>query len=256
MFKNRYLETPIKNDLKDKMVFLGGPRQVGKTTLASEKIGIHFKSHYLTWDKISQRNQALRGEWPPDVELIILDEFHKQKNWKTWIKGEYDVHKSRLNFLLTGSARLNIYRKGGDSLQGRYHFHTLHPFSLKELMGDTIPDTEINEPLFINPDREGFSALLQFGGFPEPLFKQDKRFLNRWHNEKNERFFREDIRDLTAINHLGTLSLMADMLPERVSSILSINSVAEDLQVNFRTASNWLDTFDELYYCFRIHSHN
>lgn len=131
--KNRYLTKAIESDLSEKMVFLGGPRQVGKTTIAKDLIAVHFKYRYYNWDKLSERNAALNGEWPAETELIVLDEFHKYRKWKTWLKGEYDTLKSKYKFLLTGSSRLNIYRRGGDSLQGRYHYYRLHPFSYVEL---------------------------------------------------------------------------------------------------------------------------
>ena len=251
--KKRYLSKFIEEDLKEKMVFLGGARQVGKTTIAKEIISKDFKSSYYNWDKMESRRSALKGEWPSDKELIILDEFHKYKKWKTWIKGEYDTYKDKYHFLLTGSAHLNIYRRGGDSLQGRYHYYTLHPFTIAEIKKLT-PEIKIgNEIKFIKKiKQDDLETILQFGGFPEPLFKQDSRFLRRWHNERLERFFAEDIRDLTMIKDFGNLTLLADLLPEKVSSILSINSLAQDLQVNFRTISNWIDVFEQFYYCFRI----
>ncbi len=253
--KFRYLTQSILEDLKEKMVFLGGPRQVGKTTLATDLIAKHFKNAYYNWDKISQRREALSGHWPAEAELIILDEFHKHAKWKTWIKGEYDTGKKHHNFLLTGSARLNIFRRGGDSLQGRYHYYRLHPFSCAELAGSlsqSKPGTELNfSTSFSSTD---FDLLLVYGGFPEPLIRQSAKTLRRWHQERMERLIREDIRDLTQIQDIGNLNLLAELLPEKVASILSINSLARDLQVNFRTVANWLDAFEEFFYCFRLAS--
>lgn len=250
--KRRYLVPAIKKDLKEKMVFLGGPRQVGKTTLARDFLGVSTKNQYYTWDKIQSRRQALKGEWDPSSPLIILDEFHKYPKWKSWLKGEYDTHKARFQFLVTGSARLDIYRRGGDSLQGRYHYYRLHPFSLAELIEETHT-FQIGELVFPLGFREReFETLLKFGGFPEPFLSQNERDLRRWHNERLERFFREDIRDLTRIQDMGNLSLLTEILPQKVSSILSINSISQDLQVNFRTVANWLDVLENFYHCFRI----
>ena len=251
--KPRYLTENIIEDLNEKMVFLGGPRQVGKTTTAKELVSKNIKSSYYNWDRINDRTAALKGEWSPDNKLIILDEFHKHSKWKTWIKGEFDTHRDLYQFLLTGSARLNIFRRGGDSLQGRYHYYTLHPFSIAELNGSKTCVKPLQKLIF-NEDSldEEFNALFDFGGFPEPFLKQNHRFLRRWHLEKTERFFSEDIRELTFIKDFGNLALLADILPDKTSSILSINSLAEDLQVNFRTVANWLDTFEQFYYCFRV----
>jgi len=251
--KSRYLTNPLLEDLKEKMIFLSGPRQVGKTTLATEIIGKKMKSLSFNWDKLQERKQALKGEWPEETELIILDEFHKHRKWKTWIKGEYDTYKNKYKFLLTGSARLNVYRKGGDSLQGRYYHYRFHPFSLSEMVNQTC-QTQPGKDLvfsqkFFWPECE---TLLRFGGFPEPLLKQNTRHLRRWQTLRLEKFLKEDVRDLTRIQDIGNLSLLCELLPEKIKSPLSINSLAEDLQVNFRTITNWIRACEELYYCYLI----
>lgn len=249
---NRYLVKNICRDLSRKMVFLAGPRQVGKTTFARELVGAALPYQYYNWDKLAQRRAALKGTWEPDKRLVILDEFHKHRRWKTWIKGEYDTHKGRYSFLLTGSARLDIYRRGGDSLQGRFHSYRLHPFSLSEIGGRLAEIFPFEELAFQAPDKGAFDSLFHYGGFPEPFLTQDETESRRWHNERMELFFREDIRDLTRIQEMGQLSLFAELLPEKVSSVLSINSLATDLQVNHRTAAHWLDVFENFYHCFRL----
>ncbi len=252
----RYLTQPILQDLPEKMVFIGGPRQVGKTTLARDAIASGISHAYFNWDKPSLRVAALRGEWPGEAKLIVLDELHKYRKWKTWLKGEWDTRRPGLEFLITGSAHLNLYRRGGDSLQGRYHYYTLHPFSLAEIMNldFTVPVGE--ELRFFNGKAAGdFTTLFHCGGFPEPYLRQEERFLRRWRQERFERFFQEDIRELTLLHDLTTLAVLADLLPERASSILSVNALAEDLQVNFRTVANWLNIFEQFYYCFTLGSY-
>ena len=134
MQKQRYLQKSILEDLNEKMVFIGGARQVGKTTLAKDIIAKIFdQSTYYNWDYQPDRKRITSGELPGDNSLLIFDEIHKYKKWKTLVKGIYDTQKDRYKILVTGSARLNIFRKSGDSLQGRYHYYTLHPFSLAEL---------------------------------------------------------------------------------------------------------------------------
>lgn len=253
--KDRYLHKPIQKDLKEKMVFLAGPRQVGKTTFARELLGAEASCQYYNWDNTAQRRKALKGEWSPAEKLVILDEFHKHSKWKTWIKGQYDTYKDQYQFLLTGSARLDVYRRGGDSLQGRYHHYRLHPFSMAELNASPAK-AEPMQPLAIpeRADIKHFETLLEYGGFPEPMLRQDSTHLRRWQNERLERLFKEDIRDLTRIQDMGNLLTLADLLPEKVASILSINSLANDIQVNFRTMSHWLDVFEFFYYCFRLGS--
>jgi len=124
MLKERYLTPYILNDLKEKMVFVGGPRQVGKTTLCRDFVGISFKNPaYFNWDSRADRKMVMAATWPGDAQLLIFDEIHKYRKWKGLIKGEYDKYKEKFKFLITGSARLDIYRRGGDSLQGRYHYY-------------------------------------------------------------------------------------------------------------------------------------
>jgi predicted AAA+ superfamily ATPase len=258
MIRNRYLVKTILADLKDKkMVFLGGPRQVGKTTLASQLITKHFSGNaYFNWDNREDRKDIMRPGWPGDVELVLLDELHKYKRWKTFIKGEYDKYKDRLNFMLTGSAHMDIYRKGGDSLQGRYHYFRLHPFSVAELengQNSFIPFKELDLP--VKYPSKTINTLDQYGGFPEPFVKSTMRFSRRWHIEKIDRMFREDIQDVSVIRDLGSMKLLADMLPERVGSLLSTNALREDLEVSFRAVARWLDILESFYYHFRIYPH-
>ena len=258
MEKERYLTKSIVEDLSDKMVFVGGARQVGKTTLARKLVVPHFKfSAYYNWDYRPDRQRILQSEFPGETALIVFDEIHKYKKWKTLVKGIYDSLKERYRFLITGSARLNIYRKGGDSLQGRYHYYTLHPFSLAEILGITNkiePFQEIS--IRTNEYFQDLELLEHFGGFPEVLIKQNDRTLRRWHHEKLERLFREDIRDLQAVRDIGSIQLLGDLLPLKVGSLLSINSIREDIEVSHRAATSWLSILELFYYHFRIYPYH
>lgn len=255
MLKDRYLAAPITADLEKKMVFVDGPRQIGKTTLARTLIGANFKeTAYFNWDDRQQRRQLMAAQWPGSAELIVLDELHKFKGWKGFVKGQYDTFKDKFKFLVTGSARLDIYRKGGDSLQGRYHHYRLHPFSLAETLGRKArlePFKEI--PIDPAPPGNGLEVLEKFGGFPEPLLSQDERTLRRWQNERNERLFREDIRDVEMLRDISKMTLLGDMLPSKVGGLLSVNAIREDLGVSHRAASRWLDILESFYYQFRIY---
>ena len=254
MLKQRYLASPIVEDLRVKMVFVGGPRQVGKTTLAKALVGARFnETAYFNWDKKEERKQIMAAQWPGTAELLILDEIHKFKGWKRFIKGEYDVHKDKYRFLVTGSSRLDVYRKGGDSLQGRYHYYRLHPFSLAELVNGKHKIEPFKELPIGKPHHGELETLERFGGFPEPLFSQNERTLRRWHSERNERLFREDIRDVEMIRELGKMQLLSDMLPSKVGALLSVNSIREDLEASHRGVSHWLNILETFYYHFRVY---
>ena len=255
MQKDRYLTPFIVEDLREKMVFVGGPRQVGKTTLCRNFVAQHFINHaYFNWDNRTDRKAITASSWPGDAELLILDEIHKYRQWKGLIKGEYDKLKETYKFLVTGSARLDLYRRGGDSLQGRYHYYRLHPFTLAEVEGIAYVSSLQKElPIGRGSHQSTLDTLDAFGGFPEPFMKQNTRLLRRWHNEKTERMFREDIQDIEAIRDIGNMKLLSDILPSKVGSLLSINAMREDLEVSFRAVSHWMDILETFYYHFRIY---
>ncbi len=255
MEKRRYLEDSITADLAEKMVFLAGPRQVGKTTLAKQILAAARVGTCLSWDNREDRREIRAARWPGGRALVVLDELHKWRTWKSWIKGEFDKHRDRLQFLLTGSARMDVYRRGGDSLQGRYHHYRLHPFSYTEMTrresrGAIVPGHELAIPTRGN--REMVAALMHFGGFPEPLLKQSARTLRRWQKERIERFFREDVRDLESVRDISSLQILADLIPERVGAPFSLNALREDLEVSHRAITHWMEILERLYFVFRV----
>lgn len=260
MPKDRYLHANIAADLKEKMVFIGGPRQVGKTTLARLIGESEYKKFaYLNWDNREDRKTILEGRFEADAGLVIFDEIHKYKKWKNYVKGEFDKHKEKFNVIVTGSARLDLYRKGGDSLMGRYHYYRLHPFSMAEALGLKPEITILKTPEFPEyPNRQKilsgtFANLLAFGGFPEPFLKQDQKTLRRFHNERLDRLIKEDIRDIEQIRDLSALQVLVEILPGKVGSLLSLNALREDLQVAHKTVRLWTDILERFYYHFRIY---
>ena len=255
MERKRYLEGPIGEDLAEKMVFLAGPRQVGKTTVARHLLAASEDGVYLNWDSRDDRREIRAARWPGGASLVVLDELHKWRPWKRWIKGEFDKHGARFRFLVTGSARMDLYRRGGDSLQGRYHHYRLHPFSCGEVEAAGAPrvlSPGEELPVLSRGSSDTVASLLEFGGFPEPFLAQSARTLRRWQKERLERFFREDVRDLESVRDLSSLQILADLLPERVASPLSLNALREDLEVSHRALTLWMDILERLYHVFRV----
>lgn len=230
----RYLTAQVLSDLERKMVFVAGPRQVGKTTLARSLPGA--ADAYLNWDIAEHRQRILRRELPA-TNLWVFDEIHKYRGWRNYLKGLYDGRRERQQILVTGSGRLDFYRYGGDSLQGRYHLLRLHPFSAAELNIDTAA---------------GLRDLLELGGFPEPWLSGSRREARRWSREYGALLVREEAATLERIQDLGQLELMMLSLPERVASPLSVNALREDLQISHKTANTWLDALERLYAIFRL----
>ncbi|MFO1217931.1 MAG: ATP-binding protein [Burkholderiaceae bacterium] len=229
----RYLASQVLADLASKMVFVGGPRQVGKTSMA--RALLPDRRSELNYDVAAQRDAILRRELPPG-DFWFFDEIHKFRGWRNYLKGLFDEFGTRRRILVTGSARLDLYRFGGDSLQGRYFYLRLHPFSVAELGGhaDALP------------------SLLALGGFPEPLFSGSERFARRWSLAYRERLLREEVTSLETVSDLGRLELLAASLPERVGSPLSLNALREDLQVSHPTVARWVDVLERVYGIFRI----
>lgn len=236
----RYIHNPVATDLKSRMTFIGGPRQVGKTTFALSYLPEPNERHpaYLNWDDLSTRKALIRGELPPNEACIVLDEIHKFARWRNLVKGFYDTRKSQTSFIITGSARLDYYSKSGDSLQGRYHYYRLHPFSAVEIVQ--------------NPSRSDYQTLLRFGGFPEPCLRSEEKFWRRWQRDRLHRVIYDDIRDLENIREISLLELLAEDLPNRVGAPLSVKNLRETLQVAHETVERWIQIFERMYYCYRI----
>jgi predicted AAA+ superfamily ATPase len=234
MPRPRYLAAAVRRDLARKMAFVAGPRQVGKTTLAQALPGA--RAGYLNWDVAAHRERILKGELPAG-RLWIFDEIHKYRRWRNWLKGLYDARPRGQRILVTGSGRLDLYRFGGDSLQGRYHMLRLHPFSAAELG---------------LASRSEFADLLRLGGFPEPFLSGSETEARRWAREYRTLLVREEIASLERILDLGHLELLVLRLPELVGAPLSVNALREDLQVSHKALSSWLGALERLYALFRL----
>ena len=229
----RTLTSQIKTDLQTKMVLLSGPRQSGKTTIARSLIGASgTKSRYLNWDDDESRTKILQSAFP-HTGLIVFDELHKYSRWRNLVKGLYDKERESLKILVTGSARLDLYRRGGDSLQGRYHHLRLHPLSLKEA------DCSVKD-------------LMALGPFPEPLLAGSATAARRWSRQYRSRLVREDVADMERVTDMGAMESLSVRLPALVGSPLSLNGLREDLQVAHKTVERWLDIFERLMFVFRL----
>jgi predicted AAA+ superfamily ATPase len=242
------IEEKISQDLSRKMVFLSGPRQIGKTTLAKQII-TNLNGIYLLYDNNDDRQIILKQSFDKNG-LICLDEFHKYSRWKDYLKGVYDKHKDQLNFLITGSARLDIYQQSGDSLFGRFFLHFLYPLTLAELHQKKIH--LISDFLIPHEQLNGLEELMQFGGFPEPFFLAKEDELRRWNNQRRELLIREDLSQLTQITLLSIAEKLMILLPDRIGSLFSYQSLAEDLHISSQTVQNWLYNFERLFIVFKL----
>jgi predicted AAA+ superfamily ATPase len=237
----RYLETALQADLGRKMVFLSGPRQVGKTTLARSLMASYPRAQYLNWDVPNDRRILIDQAWSPRAGLVVLDEIHKMRDWKPYLKGVYDGRMEGQAILVTGSARLDTFRQSGESLAGRYFALRLHPVSVREWCEATgaLPD-------------DALDRLMERGGFPEPFLAEAPADADRWRSQYLDGLIREDILEFSRVHELRAMRVFVDMLRERVGSPLSLASIARDLQISPTTLARYLDILEALYVVFVV----
>jgi predicted AAA+ superfamily ATPase len=238
------------------MIWVTGPRQVGKTTSCRS-----LSDAYHNWDNLDDRRLFLRG--PAAIAekdgldrltarspVLVFDELHKYRQWKSFLKGFFDTYADKARVLVTGSSRLETFRRGGDSLMGRYFLYRMHPFSVGETLRTDPPNELIQAPL--RPVEKEFQALWEHGGFPEPFLKRDKAFSHRWHRSRRQQLLKEDLRDLTRIQELSQIEILASLLEERSGQQLSYSNISQSVGTSVDTIRRWIDTLESLHHGFRI----
>ncbi|MFQ5704929.1 MAG: ATP-binding protein [Gemmatimonadales bacterium] len=259
----RIYEQLIEEHFRDnrQMFFLMGSRQVGKTTTARESAAKVGEVTYLNWDNGDDRQRILSGpaavaedlgldRLRDTLPMCVFDELHKFGRWKGFLKGLFDTYGERAHLLVTGSARLDVFRAGGDSLMGRYFPYRMHPISVAELVSQKVEDGLIRPPSRVNDDL--FLALLRFGGYPEPFHRQTDRFWRRWSRLRGQQLFREDLRDLTQIRELGQVEILARLIRQQTGQLTSYSSLSRAVGASVDTVKRWIGTLESLYYCYCI----
>jgi predicted AAA+ superfamily ATPase len=263
----RLLYENIWNNLSayNQMVFIAGPRQAGKTTFTQMLAENFTNSIYFNWDVIENKNQLISNPYfyenvnrqDTSLPLVIFDELHKYSNWKNYIKGIYDRDKNNYKFIVSGSGRLDLYQRSGDSLAGRYLLFYLWPFTLAELAENNLQFNEfINNPLIIPEDsqesRDIWNNLSKFSGFPDPYINGSEQFYRLWSQSYKKQLLREDLRDLASLRSFDNVEILFSTLPLKISSPLSMASLARDIQVSFDSIKHWMELFERLFLVFRI----
>ncbi len=240
-----YIKRSIANHLLEysakKIILLSGPRQVGKTTLAKSLMS---DSSYYNYDIKDNAHVFLKNEWNKDTKLVIFDELHKMKNWKLWLKGHFDnQHLKKQAILVTGSARLDVSKKMGDSLAGRFFSYRLNPLDLKELK--KFDTTENN-----------YKKLIAISGFPEPFYNGTERFYGQWKRTHSDLILRQDLMSVEHIKDIDSIEILIQLLSERVGSTISVNALAEDLQKDEKTVKKWIRSLENLFIIFRVNPYS
>ena len=258
--KRRIYDTMLVEHLANhrQMALVSGPRQVGKTTTCRNHAGT-----YANWDNVDDREHILAGpaslverfklnrlSTPPPVALF--DELHKYPRWKQFLKGFFDTYADQVRIIVTGSSRMDVYRRGGDSLMGRYFLYRMHPFSVAETVTTDLPDPKriVRPPGKVK--KVDFDALWRHGGYPEPFLKRDTRFSRRWQSLRLGQLVREDIRDLTQIQQLDQLETLVRLLADRSAHQLVYDNLAKEVRVSVDTARRWVDVLRNLHLGFLI----
>ena len=254
---DRRYENILRQHFRDdiQMAFVVGPRQVGKTTTCTSFETEHF---YLNWDNEDHQRLILGGPATVAAEAglstgktIIFDELHKYVHWRNFIKGFFDTYGRELyRIVVTGSARLDVYRKGGDSLLGRYFIYRMHPISVGEIGDVAFREREIALPRKISD--EDFEALKRFGGFPDPFLRRNARFHNRWKRMRQQLLLREDVRDTTRIYEIAQVELLAEFLRQQAGQRLNIAALATRIRASQDSIRRWVGALESLYHCFLI----
>lgn len=243
------------------MVFLAGPRQVGKTTISQMVQKTITPSHYLNWDVQTQRKLILAGaeavaealglnKLTQEKPLVVFDELHKYGKWKNFLKGFYDLYHQKIHIIVTGSAKLDIHRRANDSLMGRYFLYRIHPLTVAECLSTELPVQEIQPPKAMNEN--DFERLWTFGGFPEPYLQAEKTFFQRWRQLRQEQLFRDDIRELSHIQEIAQLEVLAELLSAQTGQLLNRSNLANKVNVGVNTITRWINTLENFYYCFLV----
>lgn len=259
----RVYETLLKQHFihYKQMLFLAGPRQVGKTTISLIAKRLTRQFVYLNWDNQDHKKIILGGpaavakfigleKLRATIPIVVFDELHKYRQWKSFLKGFFDTYRDRVYVVVTGSSKLDIYRVGGDSLMGRYFPYRVHPISVAECLRVTVSEKEINPPRLISSAK--FDALFEFGGFPDPFLNRSKVFSRRWKKLRKEQLFRGDIRDLTRIQEMDRLEMLAELIQHQAGQLISYSNFANKVNVSVDTVRRWINTLCAFYYCFTI----
>jgi len=254
----RFYATVVRDHLERhrQMALVSGPRQVGKTTACRL-----LSDQYLNWDNRDDRRRLLRG--PADLDgtlglnhlqastpVAVLDELHKYTKWKSLLKGFFDTYGDRVRLIVTGSSRLDVFRRGSDSLMGRCLLYRMHPWSVGECLRTALPVREVWPPAEIAAAE--WDALWEHGGFPEPFLRRDPRFTRRWRSLRQEQLSREDLREVAHVTDLGTMQTLIELLSEQSSQQLVYSSLAREIQVSVDTVKRWVDLLSRLHYGFMV----
>lgn len=232
----RSVEPFIKEFIDEKLILLTGPRQVGKTYLSQH---LDKKFQYFNFDALESRREMLEKSWLRDGNLLVFDEIHKMRRWKQWLKGIYDLEKGKNKILVTGSARMDTYKKAGDSLAGRHYAVRLLPFSLRELQSP-------------HP-RETFEDMLRLGSFAEPFLSGSERKAALWRKSHLDIILRQDLMTQEAVRDVISIETLVELLSYRVGHGISYKNLADELSTSPQTIKRWIQLLESYFIIFTVH---
>ena len=231
----RKLTRQLRDALREfPAVALLGPRQSGKTTLALE-IGKSFDALYLDLESEQDRARLANPELYLSghrERLVILDEVHRAPGLFPVLRGLIDRNRREGRrsgqYLLLGSASLDLLKQSGESLAGRISYIELTPF--------TVLETGV----------EKLDMLWARGGFPDSFLASSERRSFRWRQDFIRTYLERDIPQFGPRIASETLRRFWTMLAWHQGGLLNLSQFARNLGIDVKTTGNYTDLLVDL----------
>lgn len=253
IYKARWIVPLLRAAAQDHpVVVLTGARQVGKSTLLQRERPFS-QWRYVTLDDLDVLRQAEREPmtlWA-GADRIVLDEVQKSPTLLSAVKQTVDQRRSKVSFVLSGSANLLLMRQVSESLSGRAVYFTLFPMAEGEMQGQNASDwlprffkgEMPREGVIQTPGKEPF-PLLARGFMPPLLTLSGQDAVTRWWEGYVATYLERDLRQISQIESLADFRRLMEALALRSGMMLNQTEVSRDLGLSQPTAHRYLNILE------------